>query len=70
MIERPLSDAERLNELKREIAIDGYEVEASEIAEAILRKLRLVRYARLALTGSEADRSPRPRGEDPPLRSA
>ena len=68
MIERPSSDAERLNELKREIAIDAYEVEASEIAEAILRKLRLVRYARLALAGSEADRSPRRRRGTPPIR--
>ncbi len=64
MTERPSSDPERLNELKREIAIHAYEVEASAIAEAILRKLRLVRYARLALNGSEADRTPQPNRGD------
>ena len=68
MSERPPSDAERLNELKREIAINSYDVDASEIAEAILRKLRLVRSARLALAGAEADRSPRRRGAEPPVR--
>lgn len=67
MINRPSSDAERLNELKREIAIDAYEVDASEIADAILRKLRLVKSVRLALAGIEADRIPRPSREDPPI---
>lgn len=53
-------DAERLGELKREIAIDAYEVDPKEIAEAMLRKLRLVRSARLALAGGDDDRTPRP----------
>ena len=68
MTERPSSDAERLNELKRKIAIHSYDVDASEIAEAILRKLLLVRSARLVLAGIEADRIQRPGGEDPPIR--
>ena len=68
MTERPASDAERLNELKREIAIDAYQVEAGEIAEAIVRKLRLIRSARLALAGVEADRSPQRSREDPASR--
>lgn len=68
MIEEVPSDPERLNELKRDIAIHAYEVDASEIAEAILRKLRLVRSARLALAGAEADRTPQPDPEDPRTR--
>lgn len=68
MMGRVSRDAERLNELKRDIAINAYEVDASEIAEAILRKLRLVRSARLALAGAEADRIPALRPEDPRIR--
>ena len=60
MIGRVSRQAERLNELKRDISIHTYEVDAVEIAEAILSKLRLVRSARLALLGAEADRSPQP----------
>ena len=35
----------RLNELKREIALDRYEVDAGAVADAILTKLLLVRRA-------------------------
>ncbi len=65
---RVSTDAERLNELKREIAIHAYEVDASEVAGAILSKLRLVRSVRLALAGAEAGRTPRPDSEDPRCR--
>lgn len=46
----------RLKELKRDIALHRYEVDASVVAEAILSKLRLVRQGRLALGVTEADR--------------
>ncbi len=49
----------RLNELKREVALNRYEVDAGAVADAILAKLRLVKSGRLALAGTEADRSPR-----------
>lgn len=68
MTARASKDAERLNELKRDIALHAYEVDSSEIAEAILSKLRLVRSARLALAGVEAGRIPRPDSESPRLR--
>ena len=42
--------------MKREIALNQYQVDAEAVADAILSKLRLVKRARLALI--EADRSP------------
>lgn len=53
----------RLNQLKREIALDRYEPDSGAIADAILTKLRLVKQARVALADSEAGRSPT--GSDP-----
>lgn len=67
MIGKVSKDAERLIELKREIAIDAYEVDAGAIAEAILRRLALVKSARLALAGTAVDRIPRPQPENPRL---
>ena len=40
---------ERADDLKRDIALSQYEVDAHAVAEAILAKLQLVRSARLAL---------------------
>ena len=48
----------RLKELKREIALNRYDVDSGAVADAILSKLRLVRQGRMALTVSAADRSP------------
>ncbi len=58
---------ERVDDLKRDIALSQYEVDASAVAEAILVKLRLVRSARLALTGPEAGQNLQP---EPPLQSS
>jgi hypothetical protein len=55
---QPTGEQDRLNELKREIALREYEVDAGEIAEAIVRKLRLIKLARRVLDG-DADRSRR-----------
>lgn len=44
-----------MEQLKREIALNQYDVDAGLVADAILSKLRLVKRARLAL--SEADRN-------------
>jgi hypothetical protein len=50
--------SERLAQLKRDIALHRYEVDAAEVAEAIVRKLRLVRRGLDALSASsEADRT-------------
>ena len=47
-----------MDDLKRDIALSQYEVDAHAVAEAILAKLRLVRSGRLALiTGTDADQS-------------
>ena len=48
----------RFEQLKREVALHQYDVDAAEVADAILRKLRLVRRGREALANSEADRTP------------
>jgi hypothetical protein len=48
----------RLKELKRDIELNRYDVNAGAVADAILEKLRLVRQGRLALTEPEAGRSP------------
>ncbi len=47
-----------MNELKRDIALNRYDVDADAVADAILSKLRLVRRGRLALAGGEAGRIP------------
>jgi hypothetical protein len=47
----------RLKELKRDIALNRYDVDAGAVADAILIKLRLVRQGRLALSGSPVDRT-------------
>jgi hypothetical protein len=49
---------DRLEQLKRDIARHRYDVDAAEVAEAIVWKLRLVRRAREALAASSgADRT-------------
>jgi hypothetical protein len=49
--------SERLEQLKRDIAAREYDVDATEVADAIVRKLRLVRRGLEALSAkSEADR--------------
>ncbi len=47
--------AERVEQVKHEIALGEYKVDAAAVAEAILAKLELVRQGQLALAG--ADRS-------------
>jgi hypothetical protein len=52
-------ESERLEQLKREIAASEYDVDATQVADAIVRKLRLVRRGLEALSASsEADRIP------------
>jgi hypothetical protein len=46
----------RLEQLKRDIALARYEVDAASIAEAIVTKLELLRRGRAAIRGGEADR--------------
>ena len=49
--------SERLGQLKRDIAAWEYDVDATQVADAIVRKLRLVRRGLEALSAnSEADR--------------
>jgi hypothetical protein len=49
--------SERLEQLKRDIAADEYDVNATDVADAIVLKLRLVRRGLEALSAnSEADR--------------
>jgi hypothetical protein len=47
----------RLNELKRDIALDRYAPDAGDIADAILTKLQLVKRARRVLDESGAGQS-------------
>jgi hypothetical protein len=50
---------ERLEQLKRDIAAQDYDVDATQVADAIVRKLRLVRRGLEALAdSSESDRIP------------
>lgn len=51
---------ERLNGLKRDIALNQYAVDAGAVAEAILSKLQLVRQGHLALAAGAADRTQPP----------
>jgi hypothetical protein len=51
--------SERVEQLKRDIAARDYAVDADQVADAIVRKLRLVRRGLEALSVQpEADRSP------------
>ena len=56
---------ERLRTLKRDIALNQYEVDAGAVADAIVSKLRLVRRGQMAL-GCGADRSPKAGERRPP----
>ncbi len=47
-------DGERMKDLKRDIALSHYEVDASAVADAILAKLRMVKRCRDAIA-VEAD---------------
>ena len=49
--------SERVDELKREIALKRYDVDAGAVADAIVSKMRLVREGRRALAGTAADQS-------------
>ena len=46
-----------LKELKRDIALHQYDVDAGAVADAILNKLRLVREGRRAIDGQPAGRT-------------
>lgn len=54
----PTETRGRLKELKREIALNQYDVDSRLVADAILSKLRLVKRGRMALTGYEGGRIP------------
>jgi len=56
-----IGEREGLKQLKREIALERYDVDSEAVAGAILRKLELIRRGRSALGGSVADRSRAPR---------
>lgn len=62
----PTENTGRLNELKRDIALNRYDVDADAVAGAILSTLQLVKRGRRALAVDAADRSLRavdqPRG--------
>ena len=59
-----LENRGRVKELKRDIALNRYDVDANAVAGAILSKLQLVKRGRLALAASADDRSLR--ALDPP----
>ena len=59
----PAEDRGRLKKLKRDIALNRYDVDADAVAGAILSKLQLVRRGRRALAASAADRSLRAVGQ-------
>jgi hypothetical protein len=48
--------------LKRDIALNRYEIDSGAVADAILSKLRLVRSGQAALASDAADRIPRSDG--------
>lgn len=50
-----IESEERLKELKRDIALNEYDIDAHRVADAILAKLRLVKRCRQAIS-VEADR--------------
>jgi hypothetical protein len=47
-----------MSELKRDIALDRYDVDARAVAGAILTKLQLVKRCQLALQSADVDRMP------------
>lgn len=47
---------ERMSELKRDIALNRYNVDSRVVADAILTKVQLVKRCRMALASAEADR--------------
>jgi hypothetical protein len=49
--------SDRLEQLKRDVALRRYDVDSAVVAEAIVRKLLLVRRGREALASSGADRT-------------
>jgi hypothetical protein len=65
--EQVTHDTKRLASLKREIALQSYEVDSAAVAEAILLKLRLVRRGRMAIAAQRGDRT---RGLDGSFRRA
>ena len=54
----PTETRGRLKELKREIALNRYDVDARAVADAILRKLRLVKRGRMALADQRSWSNP------------
>ncbi len=54
------ASTERVGELKREIALKRYDVDASVVADAIVAKMRLVKQGRRALAVDAVDRSLQP----------
>lgn len=52
------ASTERVSELKREIALKRYDVDAAAVADAIVAKMRLVRQGRRALAVDAGDRNP------------
>jgi hypothetical protein len=57
-----------MSDLKRDIALDRYDVDARAVAGAILTKLQLVKRCQLALQSADADRMPMGRGQAHPGR--
>lgn len=53
---KSIESEERLKQLKRDIALSAYDVDARVVADAIIAKLRLVKRCREAIS-VEADRS-------------
>ena len=56
----------RVNLLKKQVEGDGYDVDASAVADAMLRRIQLLRQGRNALWISGAGRIP-PGPESPPV---
>ena len=56
-LEPDAASTERVDELKREIALKRYDVDAGAVADAIVAKMRLVKQGRRALAADVADRS-------------
>jgi hypothetical protein len=56
-----MENGERLKKLKRDLALNQYDVDSGAVADAILRKLELIRQGRSALAEREAGRSRSPR---------
>jgi hypothetical protein len=57
-----------MSDLKRDIALDRYDVDARAVADAILTKLQLVKRCQLALQSADADRMPMGRSPGRPAR--